>query len=130
MTAYPSPQDDPERDAAYRRIKARRELASHAVAYVVVNAFLVGVWWVTSRGGYFWPVWVLGGWGVGLAFNAWDVLGRRPITAEDIDREMRRGRSSPTAVRVREGTYVLADPGRPGQGGNDRHRPVSGFAPR
>ena len=92
MAQEPAAPYDQERDAAYRRIKARRELASHAVAYLVVNAFLVIVWWITSPGGYFWPAWVLGGWGIGLALNAWDVLGRRPITAEEIEREMRRGR--------------------------------------
>ena len=26
-------------------------------------------------------------WGVGLAFNAWDVFGRKPITEEEIERE-------------------------------------------
>ncbi|MDO8108461.1 2TM domain-containing protein [Isoptericola sp. b441] len=80
-----------ERYAAYKRVKARRDLAGHAVAYVVVNAFLVIVWWLTSPGGYFWPVWVLAGWGIGLVLNAWDVLGRRPISEEDVDRELRRG---------------------------------------
>ena len=88
----PYPASDRERKEAYKRIRAKRGLATHAVSYVVVNAFLLLVWWVTTPGGYFWPVWVLGGWGIGLALNAWEVLGRRPISEEDVDRELRRGR--------------------------------------
>ena len=79
------------RDRARRRLEARREFTSHLVAYVVINAFLVGIW-VTTGAGYFWPVWVLGGWGVGLVLHAWDTFARRPITEADIDEEMRRDR--------------------------------------
>lgn len=78
------------RAEALKRVRARRDLSAHAVTYLVVNAFLLGIWWVTGHG-YFWPGWVLGGWGIGLVMNAWDVLGRRPITEEDIQREMHRG---------------------------------------
>lgn len=63
------------------------------MAYLVVNAFLVVVW-AFSGGGYFWPTWVLAGWGVGLVLNGWDVLFRRPISEADIDREIRRARGT------------------------------------
>jgi len=33
--------------------------------YAAVNVFITGIWFFTGRG-YFWPGWVLGGWGVGL----------------------------------------------------------------
>jgi hypothetical protein len=38
------------------------------------------------------PVASLGhlGWGIGLAFNAWDVYVRRPITEDEIRHEMQR----------------------------------------
>lgn len=92
MSSVPMPPEyDEARRSAYKRVKARRDLAGHAVAYVVVNAFLVVVWWITSPNGYFWPIWVIAGWGVGLLLNIWDVYGRRPITPDDIEREMRRG---------------------------------------
>lgn len=85
---YPSSERD-AREAATKRIQARRDLGTHVVVYVVVNLFLIGIWWSTGAG-YFWPGWVLGGWGIGLVMNAWDVLFRRPITDADIEREMRR----------------------------------------
>jgi len=78
-----------QRDAARQRVQARRDFGSHAVAYVVINAFLVVVWAVTGAG-YFWPVWVLGGWGIGLVLHGWDVFLRRPVTEADVDAELRR----------------------------------------
>ena len=89
MTSTP-PGDEPgRRDRARRRLQSRRDLSAHVVVYVVVNAFLIGIWAFTGRG-YFWPGWVIGGWGIGLALNAWDVLLRRPVTEADIDEELRR----------------------------------------
>ena len=80
-----------EREEARRRVQAKREFVSHVVAYVVVNVFLVCVW-ATTGAGYFWPAWVIGGWGAGLALHGWDVFLRRPVTEADIDAELRRGR--------------------------------------
>ncbi len=82
---------DLERAEARQRVEARRKLVSDLVAYVVVNAFLVGVWAITGAG-YFWPGWVLAGWGMGLVLHAWDVYWRQPISEEDVDAEMRRRR--------------------------------------
>jgi hypothetical protein len=79
------------RDLATERLKKRRDLGAHAVVYVVVNAALVGIWAMT--GGYFWPAWVMFGWGVGLVLNVWDVYFRRPVTEGDIQQEMNRLRS-------------------------------------
>ena len=40
--------------------------------------------------GFFWPVFPIAGWGIGVIMNAWDVYGRQEITEEDIHREMDR----------------------------------------
>jgi hypothetical protein len=80
-----------ERERARKRLQSRRDFGSHLVAYVVINAFLVGVWAFTGAG-YFWPAWVLGGWGAGLVLHAWDAFVRRPITEADVDAELRRHR--------------------------------------
>jgi len=71
-----------DREAARRRVQARRDFGGHLVAYVVINTFLVLVWAVTGAG-YFWPVWV-------IALHAWDVFLRRAVTEADIDAELHR----------------------------------------
>jgi hypothetical protein len=82
---------DSERRAAIERLGAKRDLSTHLIVYVVVNTALVVIWAVTG-GGYFWPVWVLAGWGIGLLLHGWEVYGHRPINEDDIRREMERQR--------------------------------------
>ena len=77
------------RELAKDRLKKRRDLGSHFVAYVVINAMFVAIWAVTGAG-YFWPAWIIFGWGVGLVLNVWDVYFRRPVTEHDIQREIER----------------------------------------
>ncbi len=84
------------RQLAIKRLKQKREFQQNIVAYVVVNAFLVGIWFFTGRG-YFWPAWVMLGWGIGVVLHAWDVYGRKPITEEEIQREMGRGEDATDA---------------------------------
>ena len=79
-----------ERDLAIERLKEKREFSQHIVAYVVINAFLVGIWAWGDRG-YFWPGWVLAGWGIGLVLHAWTLYGQKPISEAEIEREMRKG---------------------------------------
>jgi len=80
-----------DREEARRQVQARRDFGSHLVAYVVINAFLIAVWAVTGAG-YFWPIWVICGWGIGLVLHAWDVFFRKPVTEADIDAELNRRR--------------------------------------
>jgi hypothetical protein len=78
------------REAAIKRLEDRRGLKTHLAIYLIVNAGLVVIW-AASGGGYFWPIWSIGGWGIGLLFHAWSTFGERPISEEDIEREMGRG---------------------------------------
>ncbi|HEY5652310.1 MAG TPA: 2TM domain-containing protein [Acidimicrobiia bacterium] len=77
------------REAALHRLNARRDFRNHVAIYIIVNALLVVIWAATGAG-YFWPIWPIAGWGVGLAFNAWAVYFERPITEVEIRREMER----------------------------------------
>ena len=54
-------EDERRRTAAIERLKAKRAFWQNLVSYLVVNAFLVGVWALTGAG-YFWPAWVMAGW--------------------------------------------------------------------
>jgi hypothetical protein len=71
------------RTRALKKRKFRRDFA----AYIVINAFLIGIWAVSGFG-YFWPGWILAGWGVFLALNGWDAFYQHDVTEEDIQREL------------------------------------------
>ncbi len=84
---------DEQRQQAIRRIQAKRGFKSHFAVYLAVNALLVLIW-ATTSGGYFWPVWPMLGWGIGVAAHASSVyLGRSEISEAEIDRELGRLRS-------------------------------------
>jgi hypothetical protein len=80
---------DERRSAAIARITDKRDFRSHAFAYCAVNALLVVIW-AASGAGYFWPIWSIAGWGIGLAAHAWNVYGKKPISEADIVEEMHR----------------------------------------
>jgi len=82
--------DQTARDRAVTRLKKRRDFRSHLLVYVLVNTFLVVIWTVTDAHGFFWPVFPIVGWGIGVVMNAWDVYWRPRITEHDIQREMER----------------------------------------
>lgn len=77
------------RKEATERLKTRREFWQHLASYVIVNAGLIGIWAI-GGGGYFWPGWVLAGWGIGLALHAWTVFFQKPIGEDEIRHEMDR----------------------------------------
>ncbi len=88
-TAAAAGTDVPDlRERAMVRLRKRRELAANVLAYVMVNAFLVVIWAVTGAG-YFWPVFPMAGWLIGLVFHGWDTFGSEP-SEERIRREMER----------------------------------------
>lgn len=89
---YPMPPVEPDetelRELALKRLKAKRDFGAHLIAYLSVNAMLVGIWYVTGAA-FFWPIFIIMGWGIGIAFNAWDVFSAPPgpdRVAEEMER--------------------------------------------
>lgn len=76
---------EPTDDELVKMAKARIGFKMHAAAYVVVNLLFVAIWWVTSGGqtptfndrdsSYYWPIWPMLGWGVGLAMHGFATYG-------------------------------------------------------
>ena len=79
MSDYqPAPEGkDPE---LWEIAQKRAGFKSHALTYLIINAFLWAIWYFTSRDDHFdmgriswghfpWPLWSTLGWGVGLAFH-------------------------------------------------------------
>jgi len=91
MTAEPRPQvtEDALRERAIKRLKKKRDFHAHLLVYVMANAFFVTIWALTNSG-FFWPMFIIVGWGIGLVMNAWDVYHGEDFTEHAIEREIRR----------------------------------------
>ncbi|MDP3892693.1 2TM domain-containing protein [Nocardioides sp.] len=85
-----TPEDATLRELAVKRLKKKSDFRTHLMIYVMVNTFLVVIWAMTGSG-YFWPVFPIVGWGIGVVANAWDVYGGGDTPTEgQINREIER----------------------------------------
>ena len=78
---------DDLRQLAVGRLEKKHDFYPLVLAYLSVNVMLVGIWAATGAG-FFWPVFPILGWGIGVAFHAWDTFSRPQLTEERIEREM------------------------------------------
>jgi 2TM domain-containing protein len=81
-------QEQDLREEATQRLRKRRDFAAHVAAYVLVNVSIVAIWAMTGSG-FFWPVFLILGWGIGLFFHGWDTFAR-PLSERRIEDEMDR----------------------------------------
>ena len=77
------------RDRALKRLKKRRDFAAHLLVYVLVNTVIVLVWLLTGSTGFFWPIFPIAFWGIGVVMNAWDVW-HGDFTEAQIEHEIER----------------------------------------
>jgi hypothetical protein len=83
----PERSDHSIRDRALERIEKKQEFHANLLAYVLVNAMLIGIWAVTGAG-FFWPIFPLLGWGIGIGFHAWDTYRFGEPSEQQIQREI------------------------------------------
>ena len=86
-TEMSTPTPEGLRERAVKRLKKKRDFRIHLLMYVMVNALLIGVW-AMSGTEFFWPIFILAGWGIGVVANAWDAYGRDIPTESQIRHEM------------------------------------------
>jgi hypothetical protein len=100
-TAAPESREETAREAAIASLKRRRKFAEDLFAYLAVNGVLWLIWALddpSRNGGLPWAAWVSIIWGFLLVIDAWRAYGSgpvgrdRPITEEEIERELRRTR--------------------------------------
>jgi class 3 adenylate cyclase len=112
----------PRRTPAQRtRTKAGHALATsvriHVTIYVVVNVMLIAIW-AASGGGYFWPIWSMLGWGIGLGGHAAPLLAgvgtrraphelARPSTIDEVEAHVRSERPSLLPASAPDGTVTI-----------------------
>lgn len=80
------------RDVARKRVKTKRDFWQMLTVFVVVSIGLNVVWFVSGYHQYYWPVWPMLGFVIATILSAFNAFGpgNRPITDEDIDREVRK----------------------------------------
>lgn len=80
------------RARAEKALKAKRDFWQYLGVWIGVNGLLTGIWFVTTPGGYFWPVWTMLGMGVAIpiiGFQAYGPMSSGPTEAQ-IQAEMKR----------------------------------------
>jgi hypothetical protein len=90
MSSEPLADRDDLRQQAITRLRKRRDFYQHFFVYTVINSVLVVIWLVTMPGGFFWPMFPLAFWGIGVVFHAYDVYAASGPSEERIAREMNR----------------------------------------
>ncbi len=77
----------------WRLAKKRAAFRRHLISYFIINAFLWAIWWLTigrygDRRGIPWPVWVMLGWGIALAFSYFNAYGdsKKRMIEKEYDR--------------------------------------------
>jgi class 3 adenylate cyclase len=59
-----------------RRSALETSVRIHFTTYLLVNLLLIGIW-AAAGGGYFWPIWPILGWGIGVGCHAAPLLATR-----------------------------------------------------
>lgn len=94
MKSYRAPTDlpdpDPVRTRAVRQLHLRRGLQAHILVYALANLTQIVVWWAYTPEQFFWPLWSVLGWGIGLVFHVWGVYAGSQLDEARIEREMNR----------------------------------------
>lgn len=61
---------EPKNEHLWRVAQMRARFKNGAISYLIVNIFLIGIWYFTSGPrNFFWPMFPLIFWGIGLLFN-------------------------------------------------------------
>ncbi|AXH97749.1 2TM domain-containing protein [Ornithinimicrobium avium] len=90
----PAPSADPAADPelrakALKHLEEKKAFRIHLTTYVVIMGFLVAIWLITGMG-YFWPIWPMMGWGIGLALHGASLRWDRDPTEEQVAEQARR----------------------------------------
>jgi len=79
------------RDQAVASIKRKNAFWNYAGVWIAVSAVVSIIWWFSTPGGYFWPIWPILGMGVAVPILGYSAYGRgRQISEKRIHEEMKR----------------------------------------
>jgi hypothetical protein len=78
------------RKQAVWRLRKQRGFRTHLLVYLLVNAFLVLMWALTDRHGFFWPVWPIAFWAIFVVVNGVNSFRPQNFSETDIRKQMDR----------------------------------------
>ena len=81
---------DDARHQAIQRLHQRRGFLNYVAGAVIVSLLMVAIWALSGRG-YFWPIWVMAGFVIGLIFYGVNMAFNKPLSEDQIQREMTKG---------------------------------------
>ena len=97
MNEHPSISSAPDsseyREFIRKRLKKQQEFNNYLGVWAGVSIMLLLIWFFTSPGSYFWPMWPILGMGIGAFFQwreAYGPIVKKEITEADIDAEIQR----------------------------------------
>jgi 2TM domain len=83
--------EDERRERAVARVKAKRDFTRVAITFALVGLVLVMIWFFTTRDSedaFFWPILPILVMGLALAAQWRNAFHRRPITEDEVRREI------------------------------------------
>ena len=86
-------EDEALRESARKRIKNQQEFKQFLFVWAFVSVLLTVIWFWASPESFFWPMFAIGGMGIGAYFQWMEAYGpglKKVITEADIDAELER----------------------------------------
>jgi hypothetical protein len=90
---------DPRRALAIKRIEEKHGFRTHVFVYAVVNGMLVLIWYFTGAG-FFWPIFPLAVWGIGLIIHAYTAYYGNVYTEREVRKEMEKLPEDASEIRL------------------------------
>lgn len=92
--------DKVQDDTLWKVAKKRATFKISLVIYLVINGFLVGLWFFTTGPhSYFWPAWAMLGWGLGIIFQFVDAYMTNGLFSEEKEFEKLKAKAKQDAIK-------------------------------
>ncbi|QFG69089.1 2TM domain-containing protein [Ornithinimicrobium pratense] len=92
-----------DRQRALESLEAKADFRGHLTIYLLVMLLLTGIWaFSTGFSGFFWPIFPMMGWGLGVAIHGVSLGWDKDPTEEEINDEIQRLRRRQPRGRLEE----------------------------
>ncbi|HVT64556.1 MAG TPA: 2TM domain-containing protein [Mycobacteriales bacterium] len=82
--------NDELRKQAVYKLRRQRGFRTHALVYLLTNAFISLIWFFADRHGFYWPLWIEAFWGIFLVVNGVNSYRPQTFSEDQIKRQMDR----------------------------------------